>query len=168
MELTVHPTGEAEWSGQRFRCALGRTGVSSDKREGDGATPAGVCPMRRVLYRADRVATPDTALPASPLRPEDGWCDDPLDGNYNLHIILPYDGRHERLWRDDGIYDLIVVLGHNDDPPVPGLGSAIFLHLARPEYAATEGCIALGENDLRAVLAQCGTGSIVRVLPPAS
>ena len=133
------------------------------KREGDGATPIGAWPMRRLLYRADRVGVPPTRLPAHPIAPEDGWCDDPADPAYNRPVRLPYAGRHERLWREDGIYDLIVVLGHNDDPVLPGAGSAIFLHLAKPDYGPTEGCVALAPEDLRRVLAEAAPGDQVVV-----
>ena len=143
--------GESSW-----RCAVGPGGVRPDKREGDGATPAGCWPLRRVLYRADRLAPPATALPLAALKREDGWCDDPADPSYNSQVVLPHGASHERLWRDDGIYDLIVVLGHNDDPPVPGAGSAVFLHLARPDYAPTEGCVALARDHLLAVLERAG------------
>ncbi len=165
MELVVLPTGEAVWDGRRLRCALGRCGVRADKREADGATPAGAFAMRRVLYRSDRVPAPVSALAVRALTPADGWCDDPADGQYNRQVRLPFAGHHELLWRDDHIYDLIVVLGHNDDPVVPELGSAVFLHLARPQYPATEGCIALAAPDLRSVLSQCGADSVVRVGP---
>lgn len=139
---------------QGWRCALGRGGIRADKREGDGATPAGLLPLRRLLYRADRLAPPRVAgLPVEPLAPEDGWCDDPDHPDYNRRVALPHPARHERLWREDGIYDLIVVLGWNDAPVQRHRGSAIFLHLARPGFPPTEGCIALAEPDLRAALA---------------
>ena len=97
------------------------------------------------------------------LRPEDGWCDDPDDAAYNRPVRLPYAASHERLWRDDGIYDVIVVLGHNDDPPVPGRGSAIFLHVARPDYGPTAGCVALALADLLTVLREADPEARVRV-----
>lgn len=156
MDLIVWAPGEARWGAWRFRCALGRGGISRNKREGDGATPAGAWPMRRLLYRADRVACPKTRLPAMPINPTDGWCDEPGDPAYNQPVALPYPGRHERLWREDGLYDLLVVLGHNDDPVVPGLGSAIFLHVAGADYGPTEGCVALARPDLERVLAEAG------------
>lgn len=137
----------------RLPCTLGRGGRRALKREGDGATPIGAWPVREVFYRPDRVARPRTTLPVTPLRPDDGWCDDPLDRNYNRRIRLPYQASHERLWRDDRLYDLIVVLGYNDWPRVRGRGSAIFMHLAAPSFAPTEGCIALDEADLRTILA---------------
>jgi L,D-peptidoglycan transpeptidase YkuD (ErfK/YbiS/YcfS/YnhG family) len=163
MDLIVSASGEARWGERRFRCALGKGGVRSDKREGDGATPTGAWPMRRLLYRADRVGTPATTLPAAPIAPRDGWCDDPADPAYNRPVPLPYPGRHERLWREDGIYDLLIVLGHNDDPVVPGLGSAIFLHIARTDWGPTEGCVALARADLEALLAQARPGDRVVV-----
>src|ERR1700689_2079632 len=114
--------------GRWTRCGLGPGGVAAvaDKHEGDGATPAGAWPLRRVLYRPDRRAAPATGLPVAPLDPADGWCDAPGDPAYNRPVVLPYPASAERLWRDDHVYDLIVVLGHNDDPVVPRAGSAIF------------------------------------------
>ena len=102
-------------------------------------------------------------LPAIALRPADGWCDDAGAPNYNRLVTLPCRGSHERLWRDDRLYDLIVELGYNDDPPEPGKGSAIFLHIARADYLPTEGCVALAEADLRAVLARLSAGSVVEI-----
>ena len=163
MDLIASASGEAHWGERRFRCALGKGGVRSDKREGDGATPTGAWPMRRLLYRADRVGTPATMLPAAPIAPLEGWCDDPADPAYNRPVPLPYPARHERLWREDGIYDLLIVLGHNDDPVVPGLGSAIFLHIARPDWGPTEGCVALARADLETLLAQVRRGDRVVV-----
>jgi L,D-peptidoglycan transpeptidase YkuD (ErfK/YbiS/YcfS/YnhG family) len=128
------------------------------KEEGDGATPAGFLPLRRVLYRADRLAPPLAAVPLEPIGPRDGWCDDPRDSAYNRLVRLPYAGRHEELWRRDAVYDVIGVLGWNDSPPVPGRGSAIFLHLATSDRAPTAGCIALDLNHLRDVLAKGLTG----------
>lgn len=142
-------------SGLRLRCALGQGGVrpATEKREGDGATPAGLLPLRRVFYRADRVAPPRCAVPVEPLSQADGWCDDPGDRAYNTRILLPFAARHEALWRADAVYDVIGVLGWNDAPVQRGRGSAIFLHLARPGFPPTEGCVALSLPDLVAVLA---------------
>ena len=163
MELVAHPDGTVAWRGRIFRCALGRAGVRADKREGDGATPAGLFPLRRVLWRADRLAPPACRLPAAAIAETDGWCDDPADPAYNRQVALPHAGRCERLWRADALYDLIVVVGHNDDPPVPGRGSAIFVHVAAPGYAPTEGCVALALDDLRAIVASLAPGDALRV-----
>jgi len=168
MDLMLVRAGEgwrARFGAHRWRCAVGRDGVRRDKREGDGATPAGRWPLRRVLYRADRLDPPiaGVGLPVAKIGPDDGWCDDPADTHYNRPVRLPYPGRHERLWRNDGIYDVVVVLGHNDDPPRPGAGSAVFLHVARPDYAPTEGCVALALDNLLTVLREAGPESRVCV-----
>ena len=148
-----------------FRCALGKGGLkpAAAKREGDGASPIGAWPARRVFYRPDKGPPPETGLPAIGLKPEDGWSDDPAELSYNLLVPLPCRGSHERLWREDGVYDLIVELGYNDDPPVAGRGSAIFMHIARDGHAPTEGCVALSEPDLREVLKRLGGGSVIEI-----
>jgi L,D-peptidoglycan transpeptidase YkuD (ErfK/YbiS/YcfS/YnhG family) len=136
-------------AGLRFRAVCGAAGVSAHKQEGDEATPAGVLPLLRVLYRADRVKPPRCAVPVEPIGPDDGWCDDVGDAAYNKPVRLPYPGRHEALWRGDGIYDIAGVLGWNFSPIRPGHGSAIFLHVAAADYGPTAGCIALSLPDLR-------------------
>ena len=153
MQAEVFPDGRLLLRGAVLRAALGRGGVRRDKQEGDGATPAGVLPLRRVLYRADRLAAPDCAVPVEPIAETDGWCDDPSARDYNRLIRLPHDARHEELWRTDWLYDIVGVLGWNDAPVMRGRGSAIFLHVARRDYAPTEGCIALSLPDLRRMLA---------------
>jgi len=158
MDIDVFADGVLRVAEATFRCALGRSGVRRDKREGDGATPVGAFPLRRILYRADRLGLPATALPAERIRPEDGWCDDPADPLYNRQIRLPYPARHEILWREDGLYDMVVVIGHNDEPVVPGAGSAVFLHAAAPDFAPTEGCVALARPALIALVERCGPG----------
>lgn len=158
--------GELAFRGRVYPCALGRSGMSGAKREGDGTTPVGRFVLRRVLYRADRVAAPDTALPIAAIRPEDGWCDDPGHADYNRPVALPHPARHETMWRADHLYDVVVVLGHNDSPPVAGAGSAVFLHVAKPGYAPTEGCVALARDDLLAVLRGVAPGSALCVQPP--
>jgi L,D-peptidoglycan transpeptidase YkuD (ErfK/YbiS/YcfS/YnhG family) len=154
--IAVSPDGWLAWPGHRVRAALGRSGVTANKREGDGATPTGTFKLRGLLYRADRLDRPQTMLDVGVISRSSGWSDDPRDPAYNRPVPLPHDFSHERLWRDDGLYDLIVPLGYNDAPVLPGVGSAIFLHVARPDYAPTEGCVALAVADLLALLAECG------------
>ncbi|MGE0421528.1 MAG: L,D-transpeptidase [Reyranellaceae bacterium] len=145
-------------------CALGRAGVRADKREGDGATPLGSFALRRLWYRADRLEMPTTrGLVTRAITPGDGWCDDPASADYNRPVVLPHPARHERLWRDDALYDLVVELGYNDGPVVPGAGSAIFLHVARPDYGPTEGCVAIASPDLVRLLATVGPDARLRV-----
>jgi L,D-peptidoglycan transpeptidase YkuD (ErfK/YbiS/YcfS/YnhG family) len=165
VELIVRAKGEARWGGRRLRCVVGRAGIVRDKREGDGGTPAGSWPMREVLFRGDRLGEIVTPLPARELEPEDGWCDDPSDPAYNRPVRLPYPAHCEELWLTDRVYDVIVPLGYNDDPVVPGRGSAIFLHVARPDFAPTAGCVALALPDLLAVLRAAVPGTRVRIVP---
>lgn len=148
--------------GETFRVALGRGGVRTGKREGDGATPAGVLALRQVLYRSDRLAAPVCAVTVRPLTPADGWCDDPAHADYNRSVRLPTEASAETLWREDPLYDIIGVLGWNDAPVRPGQGSAIFLHVARPDFAPTDGCLALASADLLRALAARLTEVIVR------
>ena len=165
MIFTATPDGWLDLGGRRVRCALGRSGVkpAAEKREGDLASPAGVWPIRRVLYRPDKGGPPQTGLPVEALSPDDGWCDDAHDPDYNRPIKLPHHGSFEKMWRDDGLYDLVVVLGHNDDPPKAPMGSCIFLHLAREGYLPTEGCVALARPDLEALLAQAQPGDGIEI-----
>ena len=151
--------------GMQVRCAVGKGGViaAADKREGDGGSPIGDWPMRRVFFRPDRLACPETGLPTVALTPTDGWCDQVGDPLYNQKVTTDYPARHEKLWRDDHVYDLIVELGYNDDPVLDGHGSAIFMHVARPEYEPTEGCIALDIADLKKVLALSSEGSTLAI-----
>ena len=149
----VTADGLLRFRGETLRCALGQGGISAAKREGDGATPIGLLPLRRVFWRADRGPRPATIVPAEPIAPDDGWCDDPAHRDYNTRIRLPHPAGRECLWRDDAVYDVIGVLGWNDAPVVRGRGSAIFLHIARPGLAPTEGCVALAETELRRLLA---------------
>ena len=167
MIFTAYSDGRLTLGDRAVPCALGRSGViaAADKREGDGATPLGLWRLRRVLYRPDLGDAPVTALPSAPIATDDGWCDAPHDRAYNRQVKLPYPASCERLWRDDRLYDLVCVLGHNDDPPVPGLGSAIFLHVAKEDYAPTEGCVALHRRDLQALLAAAGTQDALKVAP---
>ncbi len=151
--------------GLRLRCALGRSGRRAMKREGDGATPAGLFTLCEVMYRPDRLRRPETGLRVSASRPWDGWCDDARDGNYNRKVRHPYPASAETLWRDDHIYDVIVVLDHNRRPRARGRGSAIFMHLARTGYTPTAGCIALSLGDLTRLLRRLGPATAIRVPP---
>ncbi|MFV3129858.1 L,D-transpeptidase family protein [Niveispirillum sp. KHB5.9] len=153
------------WNGRSVPCAVGRTGIRLDKREGDGGTPVGSFTLRRVLYRADRIDAPRTGLPVSVIARDDGWCDDPAHPDYNRPVKLPFAASHEDLWLDSIVYNIIVILGHNDDPPVPGLGSAVFFHLTGADYGPTAGCVAVQLPDMLAVLADAKPGDRMVIAP---
>jgi L,D-peptidoglycan transpeptidase YkuD (ErfK/YbiS/YcfS/YnhG family) len=144
-------------------CALGRAGIVQRKREGDGGSPRGTFRLRGAVYRPDRFgARPRTALSLHPTKAHDGWCDDPRDRRYNRPVSLPLPGvSAEEMWRQDGLYDVVVDLDWNRGPIRPGRGSAIFMHVARPGYRPTEGCVALARSDLLRLLRKLGPKSII-------
>ena len=146
-DIIITPMG-AWFMGRRFACTLGRTGITTKKREGDGATPAGVHAFVGLLYRPDRV--PRSRLPdwAVPIRPRDGWSDDPKDEDYNLIVTRPHPYRHERLWRADPVYDVVLLTNWNWPYAVRGAGSAIFMHRWRAPGRRTAGCVAMAPKDL--------------------
>lgn len=144
-------------------CALGKGGVRTGKREGDGATPAGLWPVRRLHYRPGRLGPPRSRLAVRPTGPRDGWCDQPDHPAYNRRVRLPIAGSAERLQRPDRLYDLVIELGYNDSPPRPGAGSAIFMHVARPGLRPTAGCIAVPLQVLRRIAARMRAGDLVLV-----
>jgi L,D-peptidoglycan transpeptidase YkuD (ErfK/YbiS/YcfS/YnhG family) len=155
--------GRLSWSGGSAAAVAGRGGVRPDKREGDGATPAGAYPLASGFYREDRVGPRPSALPMRPLIQNDAWVDDPADAQYNRLVALPYPARTEQLWRNDRLYDLLIVIGYNMEPVVPGAGSAIFLHVARPNFSNTEGCIAVRRGVLIRLIPLLGPGSMITI-----
>ncbi|MET0249689.1 MAG: L,D-transpeptidase family protein [Sphingobium sp.] len=144
-------------------CEIGRGGAcaAADKREGDGCTPIGQWPLRAVLLRPGSVDPQDVRLPWRYIRPNDGWSDDPRDPAYNRPVRLPRPSSAEPLIRDDGAYDVVIVLGHNDAPPVPGRGSAIFFHLS--EGRPTAGCVAIERADMLRLLPFVGAGDVMDI-----
>jgi L,D-peptidoglycan transpeptidase YkuD (ErfK/YbiS/YcfS/YnhG family) len=156
--------GWARLGERRWRCVVGAGGVREDKVEGDSATPAGDFPLRRVLFRNDRLVLPKIDLPARPIGEHDGWCDDPVSSSYNRLVHVPNEWSHEKLWREDALYDVIVVVGYNDNPPEGEWGSAIFLHLAREDFSPTKGCVALARDAMMELLPLLGRDTRVRVL----
>ncbi|MFZ3236375.1 MAG: L,D-transpeptidase family protein [Stellaceae bacterium] len=155
--------GRLSWPGGVARAAVGRSGVSMSKKEGDGATPAGVFTLVSAFYRADRLPAPRSGLPLRALSPRDAWCDDPADRSYNGLVSLPYPAHAEPMWLDDEVYDLLVVIGYNLDPVVPGAGSAIFLHVARPDFSPTAGCVAVAKDVLVGLMPHLGPGSTITI-----
>lgn len=163
MEILVTPISENPSRGilkfgkKTYRCALGKSGVTVTKKEGDNKSPVGRYGLRSVYYRYDKLRRPIySQVPLMALLEEDGWCDDPDDKAYNKSVMLPYHASAEKLWRDDDLYDVLVVLGYNDEPVHAGKGSAIFMHVARDldddKYTGTEGCVSLKKSDLLEIL----------------
>ena len=150
---------------QRWRCSVGAGGVREDKVEGDAATPVGEFPLRHIYFRNDRLVLPKTVrLPARAISKHDGWCDDPRSSSYNRLVRIPNDWSHEKMWREDGLYDLLVVIGYNDDPPEGEWGSAIFLHVARGDYEPTRGCVAFKASDLLELVTLIGPETRLKIV----
>jgi len=169
IEVTARPgetVGTLRFGRFATACALGRSGILSPKQEGDGGTPAGRFPLREVRYRPDRLTAPESLLPILASKEADGWCDEPSDPSYNRLVSLPYASDAEQMWRDDHLYDVLAVIGYNDDPVVPKAGSAIFMHIALEEAGKlmpTAGCVSLRRQDLLTVLAACFTGTMIDI-----
>ncbi len=171
MSITVNcANGIIHIDDQVYPCRTGRGGyISADKgREGDEKTPTGDYIVRFGFYRADRLPDANrfplpTKLTMRPLQEDDGWCDDPDHPAYNRFIALPFESSHEKLWREDGAYDVILVINHNDTPPEPGLGSAVFIHIAQPDDRQTLGCIAVTPDVMVKLLTAIGPGTKLRI-----
>jgi L,D-peptidoglycan transpeptidase YkuD (ErfK/YbiS/YcfS/YnhG family) len=155
--------GKLESAGRSFDVCLGRSGIKAQKREGDGATPGGVFRLERLLWRPDRLAQPKTNLPAGPILPQMGWSDEPADFRYNRPVNLPWPASAECLWRQDHLYDLVLITSHNQNPVVPGAGSAVFIHLQRADKGPTAGCIALQLPDLLHLLESAGSETEIHI-----
>jgi L,D-peptidoglycan transpeptidase YkuD (ErfK/YbiS/YcfS/YnhG family) len=154
MDIVVEGPDRIRFGDKIYRCAVGKGGIQVDKTEGDGVSPVGSYPIRSVYYRKDRIDQPKSVFETHVIQDKDGWCDASEHPSYNKPVSLPFAASHEVLMRDDHIYDVIVVLGHNDDPPIPYKGSAIFFHIARADYSPTEGCIAVQLDDMFEILRQ--------------
>jgi L,D-peptidoglycan transpeptidase YkuD (ErfK/YbiS/YcfS/YnhG family) len=146
-----------------FAVVLGRSGIRANKREGDGATPRGRFRLIRLWWRADRAQRPRTLLPVSRIDRGVAWCEDPADRRYNRAFRRSASEPGDRLWRDDRLYDFIIELDHNTRPRVAGRGSAVFLHLARPDRSPTAGCVALRAGDLQRLLGRLGKRTRIEV-----
>jgi L,D-peptidoglycan transpeptidase YkuD (ErfK/YbiS/YcfS/YnhG family) len=161
---TDHRKGRLRGPGLDLPCALGRGGRGHDKREGDGLTPVGRFTVLAAYYRPDRIRRPVTRLRLVRIRTDLGWSDDPADRRYNRPVRLPASGGHERMWRDDALYDLVLDLSYNRGPIRRGRGSAIFLHSARPGFGPTEGCVAVDRHRIRDLVARIGPRTTVEIV----
>lgn len=156
--------GRLEAPGLSVACSIGRTGISHRKREGDGASPAGVLRILHGYWRPDRFAVrPRSAIPLRRLRPDDGWADDPRHPAYNRPVRLPFAASHEAMWRADRLYDVVLVLDWNVAPRARQRGSAIFFHLERTDRGPTAGCVAVDHAAMRMILARLSPRARIRI-----
>ena len=143
--------------------ALGRGGIIANKREGDGGTPKGTFRPKRLWWRGDRHARPQSLLPIRAIRPDDAWCEDPLSRHYNRPLKLGRAEGGDRLTRDDHLYDFIIEIDHNSQPRIAGRGSAVFLHLARTDFSPTAGCVSMTKPAMLHLLRQIGPDTKIMI-----
>ena len=147
-----------------MKCAIGKKGIGSKKKEGDLITPIGVFDIKYILYRRDRVKVL-TKLKKKIIKKNMGWCDDPKSSYYNKLVRLPFAGKHEKLYKKENIYDIILVLNYNMSPIKKNKGSAIFIHISRINYKKTEGCVAVKKVDLIKLLKEINPNTKVKIFP---
>jgi L,D-peptidoglycan transpeptidase YkuD (ErfK/YbiS/YcfS/YnhG family) len=170
MDIYVDSTSMLTWTDvlgadHTVPCAVGCNGIAVKQGEGDGITPVGNFALLGVMVRNDRLALPETALGITTINKNVGWCDDPASPDYNSPIALPHNASHEKMCRDDALYDVIIDVDYNRTEPIPGKGSAIFIHVAQPTYSPTEGCVALALNDLLELLKSCDSDTRLVISP---
>ena len=152
MDIFLDHRGRIQFDSFIGHASVGKRGVGHKKREGDHITPLGNYPLRKVLFRPDRVMLPNTKLPSQEIQPDDGWCNETDHLNYNMLVKLPFNGTHEIMWRNDHVYDILVIIGYNDNPIISGQGSAIFIHLAHFDFRPTEGCVGVSIETMKKIL----------------
>jgi len=136
----------------KLKCSIGKSGIRSQKKEGDFATPKGEFKLGLLYYRKDRIKLPKCKIIKKIIKKNTGWCDDSKSRKYNKEISFPFKYRAEKLYRKDKIYDLLIVIKYNYKPTVKKKGSAIFLHLADKKYKPTKGCVAIAKKDFMKIL----------------
>jgi L,D-peptidoglycan transpeptidase YkuD (ErfK/YbiS/YcfS/YnhG family) len=161
--IIVKKTGYLKYKNFKFRCSLGKAGIKKKEREGDNITPKGIFKIIKIYYRADRIKKIKIPIQTIKIRKNIGWCDDSKSKHYNKQINLPTNYTHEKLYRDDNLYDLIAVLNYNSNPVIKNKGSAIFIHIARRSYKKTKGCIALKKKDLIKLISQIKKNTKIKI-----
>jgi L,D-peptidoglycan transpeptidase YkuD (ErfK/YbiS/YcfS/YnhG family) len=146
--IIIKKSGYLQYKNLKFRCALGKAGIKKKEKEGDNVTPKGIFKIISIYYRPDRIKNIITTVKKIKIKKNIGWCDDPNSHFYNQQISLPNKFGHEKLYRNDSLYDLILVLNYNVNPIIKNKGSAIFIHIAKKNYKKTKGCIALKKKHL--------------------
>ena len=161
--IIVKKSGYLKYENLKFRCALGKAGVKKKTIEGDNITPRGIFKIIKLYYRPDKIKIIKTSIKKIKIRKNMGWCDDPKSGFYNRQIKLPTKYGHEKLYRNDNLYDLIVVLNYNMNPIIKNKGSAIFLHIAKNSYQKTKGCIALKKEHLIKIISKIKKNTRIKI-----
>jgi L,D-peptidoglycan transpeptidase YkuD (ErfK/YbiS/YcfS/YnhG family) len=161
--IIVKKSGYLQYKNLKFRCALGKAGIKKKEKEGDNVTPKGKFKITSMYYRPDRIKNIITAIKKIKIKKNMGWCDDPDSHFYNQQISLPNKFSHEKLYRNDNLYDLILVLNYNANPIIKNKGSAIFIHIAKRNYKKTKGCIALKKKDLIKLISKIKKNTKIKI-----
>jgi L,D-peptidoglycan transpeptidase YkuD (ErfK/YbiS/YcfS/YnhG family) len=162
--IIINKSGYLKYKNLKFRCALGKAGIRIKKKEGDNITPKGTYKIIRIYCRKDRIRQVKSKIKIYKINKKIGWCDDPRSEKYNQLIKLPNKFKHEKFYRKDHLYDLIIVLNYNMRPVIKNKGSAIFIHLAKRNYYPTKGCIALSKNNLLMILNKINKNTKIKIL----
>ena len=161
--IIVKNSGFLKYKNLKFRCALGKAGIKRKRKEGDNITPKGIFKIIKIYYRPDKIKDIETPIKKIKIKKNMGWCDDPKSIHYNKQIELPSKFSHEKLYRNDNLYDLILVLNYNTNPVVKNKGSAIFLHITNDSYKKTKGCIALKKDDLIQLISKISEDTKIKI-----
>ena len=161
--IIVKKSGYLKYKNFKYRCALGKAGVNKKIKEGDNITPKGVFKITKIYYRADKIKIIKTNIKKIKITKNMGWCDDPTSQFYNQQIKLPSKFRHEKLYRNDNLYDLIAVINYNTNPIIKNKGSAIFMHVSNNYYKKTKGCIALKKKHLIKILQEIKKNTKIKI-----
>ena len=161
--IIVKKSGYLKYKNLKFRCALGEAGIKKKNKEGDSVTPKGIFKIIKMYYRPDRIKNITTAVKKIKIKKNIGWCDDPDSHFYNQQISLPNKFGHEKLYRNDHLYDLILVINYNTNPIIKNKGSAIFIHIAKKNYKKTKGCIALKKKHLIELISKIKKNTKIKI-----
>ena len=161
--IIVKKSGYLKYKKLKFRCALGKAGIKKKIMEGDNITPKGIFKIIKIYYRPDKIKEIKTLTKKIKIKKNMGWCDDIKSRFYNQQIKLPAKCSHEKLYRNDNLYDLIAVLNYNIDPIIKNKGSAIFLHIAKNSYQETKGCIALKKKHLIEIISKIKKNTRIKI-----
>jgi len=161
--IIVKKSGYLQYKNLKFRCALGKAGIKKKGKEGDNVTPNGIFKITSMYYRSDRIKNIITIVKKIKITKKIGWCDDPNSLFYNQQISLPTKFSHEKLYRNDNLYDLVLVLDYNTNPIIKNKGSAIFIHIAKKNYKKTKGCIALKKKHLIELISKIKKNTKIKI-----
>jgi L,D-peptidoglycan transpeptidase YkuD (ErfK/YbiS/YcfS/YnhG family) len=161
--IIVKKNGYLKYKNLKFRCALGKGGIKKKIKEGDDITPKGIFSITRIFYRQDKIKKIITKVKKIKIKKNMGWCDDSQSPFYNKQVKLPNRFGYEKLYREDNLYDIILILNYNTKPVIKNKGSAIFVHVGNKFYKKTRGCVALKKDHLIKLISQIKKNTKIKI-----